>query len=97
VICNGYSIHTFTIDGLEGIHHPRSWRIEGSSDGNDWMILDEKRDSNDLRESDFWRSFRIGIQVTLPQIGPHQTGLHHRRDHILALSALEISGTLLKC
>jgi hypothetical protein len=97
VICNGYSIHTHPIDGINGIHHPRNWIIEGSSDGNNWMILDEERDNNELRESDVWRSFRIGTQANVSQIRLRQTGLNHGGDHILALSGFEIFGTLVEC
>jgi hypothetical protein len=97
VNCNGYSIHTPPIDGIDGIHHPRSWIIEGSSNGNNWMILDEEQHNNELRESDVWRSFRIGTQASVSQIRLRQTGLNHGGDHILALSGFEIFGTLFEC
>jgi hypothetical protein len=97
VICNGYSIHTHPIDGIDGIHHPRSWIIEGSLDGMNWMILDEKQDNNELRESDVWRSFAIGNQASVHQIRLRQTGLNHGGDHRVALSGFEIFGTLVEC
>jgi hypothetical protein len=51
---------------INGMHHPRSWVIEGSSDGDNWIIVSEERNNNDLRESDVWRSFRIGYQSCVP-------------------------------
>jgi hypothetical protein len=94
VICSEYSIHTHPMNGIHGLHHPRSWIVEGSSDGKNWILLDEERDNNELRECDVWKSFGMKNQANVNEIRLRQIGPNHGGDDCLALSGFEVFGTM---
>jgi CII-binding regulator of phage lambda lysogenization HflD len=97
VICLNYSIHTHPKNGIKGRHHPRSWIVEGSSDGKNWIVLAEEKDNKYLDESDVWKSFPIRTQASVHQLRLRQIGRNHGGDYCLALSGFELFGRILEC
>lgn len=52
---NGYRMHLFSTAANAGF--PKAWTFEGSNDGADWTVLDERRDMALTQRS--WHSFRF--------------------------------------
>ena len=88
----GYSIRT----AFECF--PRSWVIEVSNDGSagSWEVVDRRDDNEDLHGSRVTRNFAISAPTrgNFRFVRLRQTGKNHHGDDVLALSALEVFGTL---
>lgn len=79
-----------------GSCHLKSWKIEGSNDGDQWKTLDE-RDSDILNEEDKEAVFDCSKNDTPYRfIRLIQTGPNHRGDHMLALSRVEFFGYIVQ-
>ena len=72
----------------------KSWILEASQDGNNWITIDNQPSNSDLNgshkvasfpltETSFYRYFRIKM-----------TGPNHAGNNIMTLSAFEIFGVL---
>jgi hypothetical protein len=76
--------------------NPRNWLIEGSKNGEEWIILDEEQDNENLRENDFCCSFKISHLIGVHQIRLRQTGQNHKGNNFLALSGFEVFGLVIE-
>jgi hypothetical protein len=88
-----YSIRSRRDVGV-GDHHLKSWVIECSVDGKDWVEVDRRNNNNELNARNVTRLFIICISGEDRYIRLHQTGPTHRNDHYLVISGLEIFGLL---
>jgi hypothetical protein len=88
-----YSIRTF--DGQPGEAHLKSWIVDGSQDGQNWIDLDERRDNDQLNCSNAVASFEVTRSALCRFIRIRQAGVNHSGNHRIALSAFELFGSIL--
>jgi len=67
---DGATVHYYTLTSGTGRDDPRSWALRGSSDGVNWVVLDER-----TRETFRWRRQTRAFAVADPG---HYT--HYRLD-----------------
>jgi hypothetical protein len=73
----------------------KSWVVEGSLDGRDWMEIDRQRDNQDFRKSSWTAvSFTVSAIMDCRFIRLTQTDKNHQDKDVLLLIALEFFGTL---
>jgi hypothetical protein len=71
---------------------PREWVTEGSTDGKTWFEMDRRRDDDPLSV----RTFQVSRGDPLRLFRFRQTGTNESGYHALALSSLEVFGTLFR-
>jgi hypothetical protein len=94
VIPNYYTIRTHYA-AEKGRSHPRSWVIEGSSDGKCWTVIDS-RQTDELDGPNLVRSFPIENQSKWRMVRLRQTETNHGGTHYLTFSAWELFGSLVE-
>jgi hypothetical protein len=86
-----YSIQTH--NSPVGSAHLKSWVVEGSVDGLNWIELDRRPNNYDLNRPVVIRSFSVSKSTDCRFIRLQQTGPNHRNDNNLVFSYLELFGT----
>jgi hypothetical protein len=89
-----YSIRTH--GGKSGWNHLQHWILEGWNCQEMWRTLDERRSDSQLNGSGRIVTFDIKIRMRIGKIRLRQIGRNHRGDHVLAFTALELFGDLLR-
>ena len=86
-----YSVRTHS-----GPRFPKSWALEASNNGKDWILLDRRDNNNDLNRKHVIRNFTISSAVSdgFQFIQFRQTGKNHHGDDQLYLTSLEVFGIL---
>ena len=95
VIPTSYSVRSYGGLFVNGHNSPKSWVVEVSNDGELWMEID-RRENSDLANGGAPRHFKIS---SVPWQGfrffrLRQTGKNHEGSYRLDIDALEIFGTL---
>jgi hypothetical protein len=68
----------------------RSWKLEGSTDGGEWILLDERTDVNGLRGSSASAVFEIANPNTFRMVKLTQTGKSGDGDNKLCCAQFEL-------
>ena len=94
VIPTSYSVRSY--QGGPGWYHLRSWVIEVSNDGSSWTEIDRRDHNNDLNGFCVTQNFKISLVPTesFRLFRLRQTGKNHKGSYVLALTSLEVFGTL---
>lgn len=91
---NGYSMKTHSVGGNG---HSRSWRVEGSMDGNSWTVIHSVNNSDALTtigavySTDLPKYTSYFKQIKFTQIGPNNKSFHNFR-----MTGIELFGKLKK-
>jgi hypothetical protein len=81
-------------DLLEG-HHMKSWVLQGSVDGESWVLLDEHEDSTDFHGKAFATvTYLVETTEEFRILRVAQMGVTTYGTHYLQMSAFEVFGTL---
>jgi hypothetical protein len=75
-------------------NYPKSWVFEGSTNGEDWTKLDQKKNDSHLKEDFAVHTFEVKSPFECRFLRLTQTGKNHSDSHVLAFSSLEIFGGL---
>ena len=89
-----YSYTLKTYNYVAGGNHLRSWVIEGSSNGNDWLELDRRHGLNDLNDRYKVKNFSCKNPGAFRYIRLKQIGKSHCDSYNLALTNIEFFGIL---
>ena len=93
-----YSIRSNNWSGGQGYCHPKSWKIEGSNDNNNWTLLDKRTNDRSLDGSGFSNTFEIEESKTTNEYFQYlritQTDVNTGSNYFFILSALEYFGTI---
>jgi len=89
---NYYSIKTH--GSGPGFSHIKSWIIEGSVSGHEWVIIDSKQNNFDLNRRNAIVSYSIINEGQFRYIRIKQTGKNHSGSNYLCLAGLELFGKL---
>jgi hypothetical protein len=87
-----YSIMSFQRGA--GIHHLKSWKLEGSSDGQNWKIVDEERDRPELNGPCNIGTFKAQTSFLCRYCRLVSTGPNHAGSHHIVIAGLELYGLL---
>jgi hypothetical protein len=90
-----YSIRS-RYDSAPGRNNLRSWVIEGSIDGSNWIEIDRRDNNNELNGKNISGQFAISHPDEFRMIRLRQTGKNHAGHDHLTFSAFEIFGTFLE-
>jgi hypothetical protein len=85
-----YSIQTFA--GREGTTHLKSWRLEASNDGIEWITLDQVMDSPLLNQPNAIASRRTRAMGCFRRFRIYQMGPNWFGTNCLTLKRIEIFG-----
>jgi hypothetical protein len=72
----------------------KSWKFEGSMNGEHWTELSHERNDSHLKEDFAAHSFEVKSPFECRFLRLSQTGKNHWNSHALAFCSLEIFGTL---
>jgi hypothetical protein len=72
----------------------KSWKVEGSSDGQNWTLLDKKNDNFDVKDDRSFRTFPLWSSPTVRMIRLTLTGPTHAGGYWLMLRRLELFGSI---
>ena len=86
-----YSMRTQSNHGCE---HPKSWKIEGSLDGENWNLIDEKNEYTELSGANILRTFRATNRGRYSYFRVNQTGINSSGSNYFDLGKIEFFGTL---
>jgi hypothetical protein len=75
-------------------HHPRTWTVEGSVDGREWIELDRQDDRRELSGENKWSSFCTSVQARVRLIRLRQHGRNSSENDHLIVGAFELFGAL---
>jgi hypothetical protein len=73
---------------------PRSWVVEGSNGGSDWIVLDRRDNVDDLCAKRTTRAFDVARPDVVRMLRLRQTGENFYGDDALWLTAFEVFGSL---
>jgi hypothetical protein len=73
-----------------GSVHPRSWVLEGSSDGSAWFELDRRSDTSELNGANQVGSWGIREPQAFERFRLRQTGVNHSGNHIFAIAYFDL-------
>jgi hypothetical protein len=79
-----------------GGRHLQNWVLEGQNAQVEWRVLDERRGDSQLNGKGQTATFDIRTRLRLRKIRLRQIGLNHHREFVLAFTALELFGDLLR-
>ncbi|OHT12772.1 hypothetical protein TRFO_17325 [Tritrichomonas foetus] len=91
---SGYTLKT-TSGGGQGYYHMKSWIVEGSKDGIDWIEIDRQEENDDLNSSAAIKTYECQNQeedyrfLRVKMIGPN-----HGNSNYLVLTNIEFFGSL---
>ena len=76
--------------------YPKSWVLEVSNPGNEWVVVDRRDNNEDLKGSLVNRNFEISAPPggSFQRVRFRQTGQNHDGYDSLVLTSLELFGTL---
>jgi hypothetical protein len=74
--------------------NPKSWVIEGSLDGEEWELLDQRENARELNGAGRIASFPVAKELECRFIRIRTTGPTHIGHNYLKISYFEIFGTL---
>jgi hypothetical protein len=85
-----YSVRTYS----RWREHMKNWRLEGSNDGNSWVVLDDRPDNNDLDGQSRAATFSVSSAQVVWKVRIYQWDRNHYDDNYLTLSAFKLFGSL---
>ena len=95
VYVTNYTFRTYAFGG-KNYFHPKSWVVEASMDGKQWMTIDTRVDNQDLNGASKTKTFSIprdrvhrARYVRVRSTGPNHNGKNH-----LVCAGFEVFGTL---
>jgi hypothetical protein len=91
VSLTAYSLRTYS--GANQCGHLRSWVLEGSTDGQDYIALDSQTDSGALNSSAAVATFRFEASPPIRFVRLRLTGPNHAGSDFLVLRGIELFGT----
>jgi hypothetical protein len=94
VVPTHYAIRSFS--GEPGCSHLKAWVVEQSMDGDNWLVIDNKEDNNELNGKVITKVFRVVVSEPCRYIRLVNIGMNHMGNDTLMISAWEIFGTLLE-
>jgi hypothetical protein len=77
-------------------NRPKSWLVESSQDGENWVEIDRRTDNGDVNEASWTASFAVCNSVECRFIRLTQTGKNHAYTDHLGINSVEFFGTLLE-
>jgi hypothetical protein len=92
VIVTDYSIGTYCESELELPLHPRGWILEGSNDGESWIVLDSRTKDSRLNGYDRDCAIELTNRETYRHIRLRQSELNHYGNHCFAFKSFELFG-----
>jgi hypothetical protein len=90
VLLSGYSIQTF--QGRKGTTHLRSWVLEGSTDGYDWVELDRVGPCEDLNGPNAIVSRNVPKKEFFSEFRLTQNEANHFGTQCLTIQRIELFG-----
>jgi hypothetical protein len=93
VVVTHYSIRTAS-QSHRGNANPRSWIVEVSADGENWVEIDKKEDTNVLNDGNVTTMFKATAAVEGRFVRLVNVGRNHYGSDKLFISGIEIFGTL---
>jgi hypothetical protein len=89
----GYALRS-QYDAGRGLCHLKDWVVETSMDGDDWTIVDERRNNDDLNDQNVSRSFevRVDLRRDCRFVRLRQTGKSHCHNDYMSFSSFEVFG-----
>ena len=95
VVPSNYTFRTYAFGG-KNYFHPKSWVVEISMDGAEWITVDRRIDNQDLNGASKMKTFPISREKTdecryirVKSVGPNHNGKNH-----LVCAGFEIFGVL---
>jgi hypothetical protein len=79
-----------------GWHPLKNWRLEGSLDGENWTLLDEKRDNCDVKNDKSSCTFPVLSSGRIRKIRLTQTGRTHNGEAWFMLRRFEVFGNVIE-
>jgi hypothetical protein len=79
---------------LNQAHHPQSWCLEVSNDGEEWAKVQECPDNNGLNGFNLVGTYHIDNRVKSRFVRLRQAGKNHLNNDHFFLSSFEIYGVL---
>jgi hypothetical protein len=90
VLLSGYTLQTFP--GRKGTTHLRSWKLEGSADGYDWVELDNVEPCEDLNEPNAIISRPVAKADYFSDFRLTQLAANHFGTQCLTIQRIELFG-----
>ena len=88
-----YTLKTFNYE--PGNNHIKSWVFEGSLNGNDWEIVDERTNNSDLNGNGFIFTFDCRqMKKQYKSVRIRHTGKTHNDKDFLVITNIEFFGIL---
>jgi hypothetical protein len=84
-------------DGQPNWSNPKSWVVEISDDGVEWVMVDVQQNTCCLNDRNVVASFPIRGGKECRMVRLRQTDLNHSGTHFLVMSSFEVFGTLAQC
>jgi hypothetical protein len=75
-----------------GSVHPRSWVIEGSAEGRNWVEIDRRDDTDELNGSYRIERFTVNCADAFHVIRFRQVNVNHFGNHTFAFAGFEVFG-----
>lgn len=87
-----YEITSFQAQWRNSSPHPKNWELQGSSDGEEWSLLDARKGNDDLKDDNKTCRFEISPAPTLSYkyFKIIQTGTNHAGGNDLVFAAIEL-------
>jgi hypothetical protein len=76
--------------------NPKSWILEASMDGKEWVEIDRRENNAELIERDVTRMFKVAKSEKCRFIRLVNIGRNHHGSDCLVISSLEIFGSLME-
>jgi hypothetical protein len=90
-----YSIRSNYNGGLNG-SHPKSWLVETSINGEDWIEIDHREDNPHLNGMNVTMTFQVSRNEVCRFARFVNIGRNHARNDALVISSFEIFGYLVE-
>jgi hypothetical protein len=87
-----YTIKTY--HAKKGFSHLKSWKVEGCIPPGEWVLLDARKDTDDLNEKWAVQTFACTNHNAATVVRIVQTGPTHNNDNFLVLSNVEFFGII---
>jgi hypothetical protein len=86
----------YAIRNANGPWNMKSWVIQGSLKGADWVKMDDRDETRDLKAANAVQVFELAKSVECRYIRLQQTDRNHDNSHFMIFAAVEFFGTLVE-
>jgi hypothetical protein len=94
MMISGYLLRSWKFSGSYNNENPKSWKMEGSNDGNHWILIDSQSNNDWVTQDWSQKYFPTQTKEAFSYFKFTQTGKNYCGSDYLRFNYFELFGTI---